>query len=67
MLLVKTANKALQVTQKAAFVLCITLRSIVAQNKGRFLGHLNLALYPKAIKVLERTFINEVIGSSFVS
>ena len=25
------------------------------------------ALYPKAIKVHERTFINEVVGSSFVS
>ena len=44
MLLVKTANKALQVTQKASFVLCITLRFIFAQNKGHFLGHLNLAL-----------------------
>ncbi len=31
-------NKALQLTQKASFVLCITLRSIVAQNKGHFLG-----------------------------
>ena len=37
MLLVKTANKALQVTQKASFVLCIALRSIFAQNKGHFL------------------------------
>jgi hypothetical protein len=30
-------NKALQLTQKASFVLCITLRFIFAQNKGRFL------------------------------
>jgi hypothetical protein len=29
-------NKTLQLTQKASFVLCIALRSIVAQNKGRF-------------------------------
>ncbi len=36
MLLVETANKALQVTQKAPFVLCITLRSIIAQNKDHF-------------------------------
>ncbi len=36
MLLVKTANKALQLTQKAPFVLCIALRSIIAQNKGHF-------------------------------
>jgi hypothetical protein len=32
----KTANKTLQLTQKASFVLCITLRSIFAQNKGHF-------------------------------
>jgi hypothetical protein len=31
-------NQALQLTQKASFVLCITLRFIVAQNKGHFLG-----------------------------
>jgi hypothetical protein len=31
-------NQALQLTQKASFVLCIALRSIFAQNKGRFLG-----------------------------
>jgi hypothetical protein len=36
MLLVKTANKALQLTQKASFVLCIPLRSIFAQNKDHF-------------------------------
>jgi hypothetical protein len=36
MLLVKTANKALQLTQKASFILCIALRSIFAQNKGHF-------------------------------
>jgi hypothetical protein len=29
-------NKTFQLTQKASFVLCITLRFIVAQNKGRF-------------------------------
>jgi hypothetical protein len=33
-----SANQALQLTQKAAFVLCITLRFIFAQNKGHFLG-----------------------------
>jgi hypothetical protein len=32
------ANKTLQLTQKASFVLCIALRSIFAQNKGHFLG-----------------------------
>ncbi len=30
--------KALQLTQKVAFILCITLRYIFAQNKGHFLG-----------------------------
>jgi hypothetical protein len=30
-------NKALQLTQKASFVLCIALRVIIAQNKGHFL------------------------------
>jgi hypothetical protein len=38
MFLDKIANKALQLTQKAPFVLCIALRSIFAQNKGHFLG-----------------------------
>jgi hypothetical protein len=40
----KAHNQALQLTQKAPFVLCITLRFIIAQNKGHFLGQLNLAL-----------------------
>jgi hypothetical protein len=31
-------HKTLQLTQKASFVLCITLRFIFPQNKGRFLG-----------------------------
>jgi hypothetical protein len=31
------ANKTLQLTQKASFVLCIALRFIIAQNKGHFL------------------------------
>ncbi len=30
-------NQALQLTLKAPFVLCITLRFIFAQNKGHFL------------------------------
>jgi hypothetical protein len=30
------SNQALQLTQKASFVLCIALRSIFAQNKGHF-------------------------------
>jgi hypothetical protein len=34
----KTPNQALQLTQKASFVLCIPLRFIIAQNKGHFLG-----------------------------
>jgi hypothetical protein len=29
-------NKTLQLTQKASFVLCITLRFIIAQNKDHF-------------------------------
>jgi hypothetical protein len=33
-----SSNKALQLTQKASFVLCIALRFIFAQNKGHFLG-----------------------------
>jgi hypothetical protein len=38
MVLSKAANKTFQLTQKASFVLCITLRFIIAQNNGRFLG-----------------------------
>jgi hypothetical protein len=34
----KMRNQALQLTQKASFVLYITLRVIFAQNKGCFLG-----------------------------
>jgi hypothetical protein len=30
------ANKTFQLTQKASFVLCITLRFIIAQNKDHF-------------------------------
>jgi hypothetical protein len=39
----------LQLTQKVPFVLCIALRFIFAQNKGHFLGHLNLALGIQAV------------------
>ncbi len=34
--LANDSNKTLQLTQKAPFVLCITLRFIFAQNKGHF-------------------------------
>jgi hypothetical protein len=36
--LANDSNKTLQLTQKAPFVLCITLRFIMAQNKGHFSG-----------------------------